>query len=629
MSTSNNKTSAFFGFDERVHAYIKHEKKEQKKFYTYYKYWDCVSKYKEFAKLDFNYLDYPILNYRIYDKGLYRRYDNTINLLKNIKESFGLTIHSENFKLEKRLVKRLYVYLKVFTPKTDNTFDGIKDYYLFKYYPIELSINFLTHFTYQYFAISDENLCFINLSPYCIDINLSKLLIVDYKVSKEIFTFFDMPTPSTSVQRKLFALLKKDLSFKLPDKKRLLPLYDKLPILNLDDYPGIINYKLNIDSTKYKKGNYYLNYDTSYGMYTVTLSRFLFKEFTNYSSLNRIIDINQVPSNIATYLHSITGGNYDCLNSIACLVADLLTHKNIQKKLNVIYSQSKLFPMLQKFIDIISFGRCANIPLPMNQLLGKNAISQLINLKNNSKIAIVIDNYSDQTTSKSYAVFKKIIAGKPISYDDAFSGKINYINNLALIRVTEDSKEINDYKNNNLKINLINLLSVSSLPSLEFSDEDINWLLLPFALYGLNVINGRSTISPLNQQKDIPGDTTIVEFFNNFCDISSSAKETGKKLYENYVKYYTKYYGDNHLSSILFTKELKKYLQNNHIDFMYGQFSHTKSSNERTFKGFSFDENKFNKFLCEYNEKKPSTDFQDFVQYLQQMNKLVPKELIL
>jgi hypothetical protein len=618
--------SLFIESEKNVQAYVKQVKKEQRKAYAEKKYWECVEKYKAAVQIDNYYLDNPIGNYRLYDKGLYLRYNNSCNLLKDFGKGFNSELHSDGYKLEKRVIRRLYAYLKIFSPYTNNTFESIKDYYFFKYYPIESQFNFLTHFTYTYFVISDKNLCYINTSHYCFDIGLPKLLIVDNNVSKRIFAHFHMPVPTTSVQKKLFTLLKMELSFQVPKSKKLLALHDKIPLVDLNTYSGLINYSIKSHCPNTKKGNYYIDYDPDTKTCSLMPTIYPFTDYINYTSLAKAIDITYVPDKIAFFLYSFTAGDYDCLNNIACLVADILTHKNIHKKLNVIYSESALFPIIQKFIDIVSTNRCTHTNLAINKLAAKTSITKLISLKNDLKTTIIIDNYTGQITSNSYAIFKKMILGKEFSFDDNFMTKAYYINNMAFVRLTDDYHEVNNYRNN-LDINLINLSSCQTPIPTGFSEEDLNWILLPLALHGISIINKKTSL-PITPKKEIKSNP-VAEFYDTFCVPSVTSKEVGNTLYEKYSQFFDRLYGGNTLTSICFIKELKKHLQTKQVEYTYGQVLHTSTSNARGFRGFEFDNQKFNDYLENHINPAFSHEFSDFKQYLLQMNNLIPTELTL
>jgi len=241
---------------------------------------------------------------------------------------------------------------------------------------------------------------------------------------------------------------------------------------------------------------------------------------------------------------------------------------------------------------------------------------------------IFINNPSKISDTVNSKLLKKIITGKEITIEDEMIGRISYSNKLSLITFINRHDVLLNYTNR-FPTNIINLSHIEDMEELFLDNEDLDWLRVPFALYGLTLLENSIKLTKVKIDKSNLQDSITNEFFHLFCTINIEYEIYATDLYDAYVKYYKTKYNDAPLSRIKFTKGIKQLLETvKDSDLVkYYRPHHSRENNKYAFKGIYLNKENLNTFLQSNIEKQPPTDFQTFYKYLLQMNQLMPPEL--
>lgn len=543
------------------------------------------------------------LYFRVFDNGLYLTNNSKLDFKKNIVKAFmQLNLpHSVDFEIEIELIESLFKLMK-FEDSKANTYFGILDSYKFK----NGLQNTPTIFDYpsNNFVVYKGNLWFKNYKNNKMDIDgASQIILISSDESKLLFKHFMLPLPQINTQKKLFKLMKRD------------PLID---LKILDNNGELIYY--NIESTQYA-----IIYDNEGKCYKAKQLSKLTKQF-QYKDTNIIqqIDANIVSDNIAQFLYKLTNGDINCLDKLASIVADIVTDNNESNKLNIIVGSQDLRKILKQFLYFISSEDLWEVD-NIRKLVNGKMINSLIRGSEEIK-TIIINDSSRVTSEEEIKLLKKIISGKAISFKNNFIGNLSFINSYSLIVISNDHSIISNYTNN-FNTNIVNLSHIKEKPKLNFTMEELIWFWLPFALHGLNVIKGRNNNIERKKIRKKSDDYIILEFFNQFCSVSKKGEVYASDLHEAYEKYYKSCYGEKALSRVMFVKSIKRVLETTKYaeNVKYDRPNHSrKQPNKYAFMGVSFDEKKLESYLENYIKREEDTEFDEFNQYLNDMNKLIP-----
>lgn len=564
-------------------------------------YWSYAELYKSVNKLTISTaFDHPYKNFLIFEGGLYHNQNSKVNFL-DVKKAFNFLPHSESLELETMLITYLFKLLK-YKPKSPINYDTIVKDYFFLYNPVTSTDLFIS--PWKYFVLYNNNLWYKNFESTKIDNDLPLLMLVNALCFSLVIKSFDLPLPTKSTIIKMLKLM----------KVKYMSQFQKL------DIPGdVIFYDINE-----------LFYKTSYSPLKGAYIRI---KFDNYNFLYKSTTLPKInvsdflDSEVINYLYTLTNGSTQLLNQFACLVTDILTLNKIHKKLNIIVAKAAVKDSLQALINWIACDELLDNDISLKLFTKQNKLVDFIHYKSEALKGVIIDKHN-ALTDNEIRLLKRIISGKEIIVKDKSYGNLTFVNDYALITITNNHKHIMQYENA-FNTNTINFNHLKNLPTITKINELYLFLCVPLALHGLNIISQRNKIVPEKANRKLIKDQITFEFYKRFCILKKDGEVYRSDLYQAYLAYYTRKYGDMPLTDIKFTKSIKTILINerNPENFQYKRPHHSKSqSNEWAFTGIELNTEELNKFIDSHEDMMPSNDFQTFSKYLSEINKLIPAE---
>lgn len=585
---------------------ISDAKKEARLFNANKSYEDALNKYYKDNRIgSISIFDSPLKFFRLIEKGIYFHNNPKVNYMTDLVNGFAILRlpHTYDYKAEFDLINALYDLLKV-TPKEGINYWSVLDDYKFKYQPLkglELMSSPKSHF-----LLYDNNIWYTNYGIYQIDKEFPALILVSTHTIKYIFACYSLPLPNRITIKQIFKYMKKESS-------TLLNLYN-------NNYPVIVY--------KYLNCYYHTEYtdiDTNYRLSNFIPTPYIIHKHT---TITKKLNSSMIPKYMAGTLFYLTNGDIRVLNSIAILIADILLENNISKKIHVIIASPINLSKIENFIQTI-IGNQTMIIENLSSMTSKKMLYKIISGNANYSKAIIITKPAKIPVSSKCKLLRRIITGKEIAFQDDVVGKIYFNNKLPIISLVSQHESILRYTNN-FPTNIINLCHIENMDELLFDDEDLNWLRVPFALYGINLLESRNTFAPIKVDKSLLQDTISKEFLDLFCSIKNNSEVFATDLYNAYTDYFQAQYNDLPLTRIQFIKSIKKLLESvKGSNFIrYYRPHHSRANNSYAFQGLDLDTSKLNAFLISKINKQLSSDFKEFYEYLLQLNKLIPDEFL-
>ncbi|MFV0343217.1 MAG: hypothetical protein ACK5JH_10080 [Anaerocolumna sp.] len=521
--------------------------------------------------------------------------------LQNTKLAFDkLNLpHTMDFKAEDKLVKLLFNLLNFYTPRDKDYSTLIKGYH-FLHSP-DRFVPFLVH-PLDYFAIYDKNLYYMNYShPYIINDSFP-LILVNSEMLSGLFQFYAFGVPNSSLSKQILNYMK--MQFK-----------SQFRILDISDEIIFYNYNNTV---------YQVTYDSASSGYSASE----WKQNDNFykqSLINNPIICNSIDTETIEFLYKLTDGNISILNQFSCLITDLLTQNNINKKLHIIIADSSVHSLIKNLINYI-----ANQYLPtksIKDLLSRKSFLESLQSKSCQFKGVYCDIDNISIPQSKVKVLNKYIKGKNIKFQDNSNVILNFSNNNALITITDNYKIVSSIEKN-FDANTINLshLEINNFPTVNNVPILLDWIKLPLALHGQNIIYGRNTT--LKQKKESSIDSILIKFLKDTCIIQDDKFIFGSDLWNVYERYHQtrlngeiiekKFFMDNlkriieidpTLKGIIYRRPHKKGLPNKWA-FTGITFNGSTIEASSSLDNASFDDSKYNEFrdaLFNINKLIPST----------------------
>lgn len=314
---------------------------------------------------------------------------------------------------------------------------------------------------------------------------------------------------------------------------------------------------------------------------------------------------------LMTFLYNLTKGDLKKFYELARFCAKI-TDTKAKNKAFVIYADPTVYDALILFI-----GAATNKllkPCSFKSMRKKQVLLELQNASmNNAGLGLVcIDEPIPDTTATATAL-KKVMKGNIITVKDAYYPvDLRIVNRIPMIYLTQNRNNFQRMKN------------IFSATALEFHSENIEMpYISPQALLWLRndfislvMCNIQETEKHPQKPAKVNKDDVIEGFIETVCIRGKEYNCPIQELYSAYCNFYKKFYGNDYLTQIKFTKtfaavtNLQKYRPH-----YKGQ------SNVYYFKGIKIDETKINpqpvkdedmKKNEADSEKKYSTTFRDF-----------------
>lgn len=311
------------------------------------------------------------------------------------------------------------------------------------------------------------------------------------------------------------------------------------------------------------------------------------------------------------FLYGLTDGDLNKFYELARFCAKITDTKS-KNKAFAIYADPTVYDALILFI-----GAATNKllkPCSFKSMRKKQVLLELQNASmNNASLGLVcIDEPIPDTTATATAL-KKVMKGNIITVKDAYYPvDLRIVNRIPMIYLTQNRNNFQRMKN------------IFSATAIEFHSKDIAmpnispqallWLQNDFISLGM--CNIQETEKHPQKPAKVNKDDVIEGFIETVCIRGKEYNCPIQELYSAYCNFYKKFYGNDYLTQIKFTKtfaavtNLQKYRPH-----YKGQ------SNVYYFKGIKIDETKINpqpvkdedmKKNEADSEKKYSTTFRDF-----------------
>lgn len=277
------------------------------------------------------------------------------------------------------------------------------------------------------------------------------------------------------------------------------------------------------------------------------------------------------PKKIADYLYHLTDGDFDTLQSIAKLVAIILRKPYTPHQPITITAKKSSFESIISFLNFL----CPASNYGFTYLTNKHYLFDLYTLVNNEfGLNIILDSRIPEgiTTIKK---LKSIFTLKDVEIDLPFMFEpFNIKLNIPHVYLT--SSHINTIKMKNLFNSIIIDISAKNLMFPKFTpnvhSKVMDWMYHSFSIWGLELLlknkpHNFDNINPLGnaskpknkKTKDEKKPDVFEEFFNAVCEMDKDYEIPKEELYQAYVVFYKKFYGDEPLKKITFSKRFLEF----------------------------------------------------------------------
>ncbi|MBR3869837.1 MAG: hypothetical protein IKM66_11040 [Clostridia bacterium] len=284
------------------------------------------------------------------------------------------------------------------------------------------------------------------------------------------------------------------------------------------------------------------------------------------------------------FLYGLTNGDLNKFYELARFCAKIKDTKS-RNKAFAIYANPTIYDALVLFIGASTYKLLQ--PCSFKSMWKKQVLLDLqkASMNNINTGYVCIDEPIPDTVAK-VKTLKKIMKGNIITVKDKYYPvDLRIINRIPMIYITQNIEQFKKMKN------------IFSATAIEFHSKDIAmpnispqalyWLQNDFISLGMHNIREVEKYPPKPDR--VTEDDIIEDFIESVCILGDDFNCPIQELYSAYCEFYKKYYGNNHLTQIKFTKQfavvtnLQKYRPH-----YKGQ------SNVYYFKGIKIDETKIN-----------------------------------
>lgn len=458
-----------------------------------------------------------------------------INDVKTLFLSTGAA-HTPDYQAEATILHILTQLLQELTTSLDSAVNYYHTYYTQEPSPIFSDI-------YKYFKIYLGELFYFGPSiassnaivPFCFSSNNWKDFFTD---------IIEHPVPPKTFATKLFKLIKKQLLVSDGD-------------FRIQHAPAPTSYYLPYFETPQKIIS--LNYNTQlqeFGISFVTIPSI--DEKLLWSRNYHLPCPTPISEKLTNVLYHLTNGNFQLLNKLAILFANVICPEVLSKCLFVISGPPKIKEVLT-FLLLEQITDTSAKEYSLKSLTSPKIICELASLVFSKSNAIILSDCTPVHTDEKVAVIKKLIKGTSISTKDKMFGKITLKNTSPIICFPRTHEE------------LVSLTNTYPTMVLDFSKTEVckeltylenqSWLQLTFPLYGLKLIADSKNGKPLPRTKQIAPkinhDWIISKFLAYCCTTPSNQHVYADELYEAYILFFSSHFGSSPLKRLQFVKRLK------------------------------------------------------------------------
>lgn len=458
--------------------------------------------------------------------------------INDVKTLFHLTnaAHTPDYQVETTILHILTQLLREFTTSLGTAVNYYHTYYTQEPSPIFSDI-------YKYFKIYLGELFYFGPSivssdtivPFCLSSNNWEYFFTD---------IIGHPVPPRTFAAKLFKLIKKQLL--ISDGN-----------FRIQHAPAPTSYYLPYFETSQKIISFNYNIQLQeFGISFVTISSIDKKLL--WSRNYPLPDPTPISEKLADALYHLTAGNFQLLNKLAILFANVICPEVLSKCLFVISGPPEIKDVLT-FLLLEQITDTSSKEYSLKSLTSPKTICELASSVFTKANAIILSDCAPIHTDEKIAVIKKIIRGTSISTKDKMFGKIAFKNTSPIICFPKTHKE------------LVSLTNTYPTIVLDFSKTEIckeltylenqPWLQLTFPLYGLKLIADSKNGNPLPRTRQIAPkinhDWIINEFLAYCCTTPTNQYVYADELYEAYILFFSSHFGSSPLKRVQFVKRLK------------------------------------------------------------------------
>lgn len=301
---------------------------------------------------------------------------------------------------------------------------------------------------------------------------------------------------------------------------------------------------------------------------------------------------------IMTFLYNLTKGDLKKFYELARFCAKI-ADTNAKNKAFVIYADPTVYDALILFIGAATnklLKPCSFKSMRKKQVLLELQYASM----NNARLGLVCIDEPIPDTTTTASVLKKLMKGNIITVKDTYYPvDLRIVNRIPMIYLTQNRNNFQRMKN------------IFSATALEFHSENIEmphisqqallWLQNDFV--SLGTCNIQEAEKHPQKPAKVNKDDVIEDFIKTVCIRGKDYNCPIQELYSAYCDFYKKFYGNDYLTQIKFTKtfaavtNLQKYRPH-----YKGQ------SNVYYFKGIKIDETKINTHPVEKEEVSEDVD---------------------
>ena len=366
-----------------------------------------------------------------------------------------------------------------------------------------------------------------------------------------------------------------------------------------------------------------IKYEKNNNEYMTNLTLINLDKYTQISCSQSWFDI----------LYDITGGIKQNLDNFAILFSLITTnyYKNIYYtlpskncspiSLYIVYAPQKQAKAIRYWLENILFTGSTESDYQLKDIIKTKNILELIHQNYNFPTYIPVHPSKFNESEAQIKTIKKLIQRKEITVKDNYGLNHTLLNNLPVVCFVDNPDQLR-WLQANFQTKLFAFKPVHTPYAPNYELKKRKDLISSLSIYGLKLLYDSNFKYKTNNNSHIEAENIIETFINDCLKFEADHTYYADDLYDFYVNYYKIIYGNNPLTKICFTKEMRKLLP-----CQYKKPRHSRSDNRYAFIGINIDEEKALKLPERTDNLRKDINKQSFTDYILDMQDTVNEVL--
>lgn len=317
-----------------------------------------------------------------------------------------------------------------------------------------------------------------------------------------------------------------------------------------------------------------------------------------------------IPESAVRFLYEISAGDFRIVKTLARYCSQIIFKPKYNIIPTVLLADKAIHKELIRFFMKLMNNYILNVELPKILTLNELCNIAYANYNNVLALAIVLDGEVPELATQ-YEIIRRILHGQSVSVNHPyFTGKLFVENKVPFLYITDSHEKY-------LKMKNIYGAKVIKIPAKRITpliyDESFDkWFQNDFVKFGARGYSEHSR-ARIDAPK-ITEDDVFKTFSKKLCVYDDQFDCPTRELYEVYVEFYKKFYGENALKFRQFRTKFAMF-----ANLEDCRPHHSSGSNPRCFKGISINYEKYGEIFNQNNQGNYKCTKEEFALHLLEM----------